>query len=73
MHHADLLKLSRATSHELTDPWCSRLAAQHLLHLVSTGEDLEKDLVTVSYAQLADYAAIVAEEEKATVRNRGAA
>jgi hypothetical protein len=73
MQHADLLKLSRETAHELTDPWCSRLAAQHLLHLVSTGEDVEKDLVTVSYAQLKDYAAIVADEEKAAIRNRGAA
>jgi hypothetical protein len=67
MQHAELLKLSRETSHEMTDPWCSRLAALHLLHLVETGEDLEKDLVTVSYAQLKDYAAVVAQEEQAAV------
>ncbi len=73
MRHADLLKLSRETRHELTDPWCSLLAAQHLLRLVETGEDLEKDLVTVSYPQLQDYAAIVADEEKTAIRNRGAA
>jgi|SRR5581483_3190121 len=73
MRHADLVKLSRETSHELTDPWCSRLGAQHLLQLITTGEDLEKDLVTVSYAQLRDYAAVLADEEKAAVRNRGAA
>ena len=29
------------------DPWCSRLAAAHLMHLMETGEDMEKDLVTV--------------------------
>src|SRR5215831_16945752 len=69
MHHADLLKLSRETTHELTDPWCSRLAAQHLLHLVSTGEDLEKDLVTVSYAQLQEYAAALGQEERAAIQN----
>src|SRR5438128_1592301 len=50
--HADLLKLSQATGHELTDPWCARLAAAHLRHLIETGEDLEKELVTVSYRQL---------------------
>ena len=64
MRHADLLKLARETSHALTDPWCSRLAAQHLLHLVETGEDLEKDLVTLSYSQLQEYAAILAREEQ---------
>src|SRR5438477_8848881 len=57
MRHADLLRLSRDTTHELTDAWCSRLAGQHLLHLVLTGEDLEKDLVTVSYRHLQDHAA----------------
>ena len=73
MPHADLLKLSRETSHEMTDPWCSRLAAQHLRRLVETGEDLEKDLVSPSYSQLKDYAALVAQDEQAAVRNRGAA
>jgi len=27
-------------------PWCARLAALHLLRVVETGEDMEKDLVT---------------------------
>src|SRR5690348_11384831 len=73
MPHVDLLRLTRETSHELTDPWCSRLAAQHLLHLIETGEDLEKDLVTVSYAQLQDYARALAQEEQAAMQDRGAA
>jgi hypothetical protein len=73
MQHADLLKLSREISHELTDPWCSRLAAQHLINLITTGEDLEKDLVTVSLAQLRDYAAVLSQEEKTATRKRGAA
>jgi hypothetical protein len=41
----------------MDDPWCSRLAAHHLLRLVETGEDIEKDLVTVAPADLARYAA----------------
>jgi hypothetical protein len=73
MRHAELQKLSKETSHELTDSWCSRLAAQHLLYLVSSGEDLEKDLVTVSYPQLQEYAARIGEEEQSAIRNRGAA
>src|SRR5690242_11798098 len=47
MPHADLVRLSGASGHEMTDAWCSRLAAMHLCHPVETGEDLEKDLVTV--------------------------
>ena len=39
------------------DAWCARLAAMHLLRLVETGEDMEKDLVTVSPADLGRYAA----------------
>jgi hypothetical protein len=72
MQHVDLLRLSRETGHEMTDAWCSRLAAAHLLFLIETGEDLEKDLVTVSYPQLAGYAAGVAQEERTTVSNSGA-
>ena len=65
--HADLLKLSRQTGHELTDAWCSRLAAAHLLHLVETGEDLEKELVIVSFPQLQEHATKLAAAEKAAI------
>jgi hypothetical protein len=53
--HADLLALSRKTARPMTDAWCSRLAALHLQYLIETGEDMEKDLVTVSPAELAAY------------------
>ena len=72
MPHADLVKLSHETGHEMTDAWCTRLAAMHLLHLVETGEDLEKDLVIVTRPHLERYAAQLQEEEKAEIR-RGAA
>jgi hypothetical protein len=57
MGHLELLTLARNLHRELTDPWCSRLAALHLRHTIETGEDLEKDLVTVMPEQLAQYAA----------------
>ncbi len=53
MPHPDLLSLSREMGAGLTDPWCARLAAMHLKHMVESGEDVEKDLVTVPYGQLA--------------------
>jgi hypothetical protein len=52
LRHPDLLELSEKTGHPLTDPWCSRLAALHLKHIIETGEDVEKDLVTPSIEQL---------------------
>ena len=50
--HADLLAQSRSTNHPLTDPWCLKLAAKHLKHMIESGEDLEKILVTLSLADL---------------------
>ena len=50
--HPDLLELSEKTGRALTDPWCSRLAAAHLKHLIETGEDMEKSLVTPTLEQL---------------------
>src|SRR5580693_8021228 len=62
MQHADLLTVSRETGRVMDDPWCSRLAALHLAHLIETGEDLEKDLVTMTLADLRRHA----EQEKRT-------
>ena len=55
MQHRDLLELSRKTGRPMNDGWCSRLAALHLKHIIETGEDMEKDLVTVSPEELAAY------------------
>lgn len=46
--HPELLRLSRETGQPVTDPWVLRLAALHLKHVLLTGEDLEKTLITVS-------------------------
>ena len=55
MPHIDLLQLSKKTGRTMTDAWCSRLAALHLKHMIETGEDIEKDLVTLSPAEMAEY------------------
>jgi hypothetical protein len=54
--HAALLTVTREAGRPLDDPWCARVAALHLIHLIETGEDMEKDLVTVSLADLRKYA-----------------
>ena len=65
--HPDLLTLSREVGRPIDDGWCSRLAQLHLLHLIDTGEDIEKDLVTVMLPHLRDYAGKISEMEKAGV------
>jgi hypothetical protein len=52
LRHPDLLELSEKTGRPLNDPWCSRLAALHLKHIIETGEDMEKSLVTPTLDQL---------------------
>jgi hypothetical protein len=68
--HGDLRRLSSESGRELDDPWCARLADLHLQHLISTGEDMEKDLFTVSYVDMQRYAAELKREEEAVPRKR---
>jgi hypothetical protein len=68
--HADLCKISADLSRPFDDPWCSRIAAMHLIHLIETGEDMEKDLVTLLPADLARYANQLVAEERSAVGAR---
>jgi len=61
--HAELLALSRETGRPMDDAWCSRLAALHLVHLVETGDDMEKDIVAVAPAALKQCAQELARQE----------
>jgi hypothetical protein len=54
----------------MDDAWCARLAAMHLQYLVATGEDMEKDLVTVLPADLKRYAGELARLEQSSVAAR---
>jgi len=70
IQHADLVRLAKETGRKLDDPWCSRLAMMHLLYLISTGEDIEKDLVTVPYPDLQRYASELARDEQSAIHTR---
>jgi hypothetical protein len=56
LSHPGLLALSSETGHPLTDAWCMKLAASHLRRMIESGEDLEKVLVTLTPADLAQAA-----------------
>jgi hypothetical protein len=62
--HPDLQRAASETGRKMDDPWCSRLAALHLLRLVEAGEDLEKDLVTVPFPDLQRHAAELKRSEE---------
>jgi hypothetical protein len=70
LQHADVVRLAKESGRAVDDPWCARLAAMHLLHLISTGEDMEKNLVTVPYQDLRQYASELARDDKAEVHAR---
>ena len=65
--HADLLAVSRSLGRLMDDAWCGRLAALHLLDLVRTGEDMDKDLVTVPHSDLERHARELALAERQAV------
>jgi hypothetical protein len=66
--HADLFRVAAEVGRKVDDPWCSRLGAMHLLRLVEAAEeDMEKDLVTVSAADLKVYARALGDTEKSAV------
>ena len=54
--HPALLAVSAKLGHPLTDTWCMKLAALHLKHMLETGEDMEKTLVTMQPAEIEQYA-----------------
>jgi hypothetical protein len=68
--HAELLRVSKKTNRPMDDAWCGRIAALHLMYLVSSGEDMEKELVTPLPAEIETYAAEIASREKAELQAR---
>jgi hypothetical protein len=70
MQHRHLVDLAKSGGVEMTDAWCSRLAMLHLKYLIESGEDMEKDLVSVSPKELAGYEARIRNWEAEEVRKR---
>ena len=54
--HPVLLAVSDKVGHRLTDAWCLKIAALHLKHMIESGEDFEKTLVTPLPEEIDRYA-----------------
>ncbi len=63
LQHAELLRCAALTGRSITDPWCMRLAARHLRHMISTWEDMERTIVTVPPNDLESHARAQAEAD----------
>jgi hypothetical protein len=55
LQHSELLALCQERGRKLSDPYCLRLAALHLRHMIETSEDMDKTLVTVRPEELSTY------------------
>jgi hypothetical protein len=53
--HAALLQVCKERGRTLTDPWCMKLAALHIRHMIETAEDIEKTLVALTAVEIANY------------------
>ena len=54
-HPALAFRICEQRNRKLTDPWCLKIAALHLRHMLETAEDIEKTIVTLTGAEIADY------------------
>src|SRR5579864_5583619 len=54
--HPALLSVRDKVGHPLTDSWCLKIAALHLKHMIESGEDFEKTLVTPLEEEIYRYA-----------------
>jgi hypothetical protein len=70
MGDADLKAHAKKTGRLIDDAWCARLAALHLKYMIETAEDFDKDLVTLSPAQIAAYDTAVRNWESGEVNTR---
>jgi hypothetical protein len=62
-----LLDLAHRSGVPLSDGWCLKLAALHLQHMIESGEDIEKTLVTTSAEELGLYASQLKKQGEARI------
>ena len=70
MPDAVLHALAKKTGRLMDDAWCARIAALHLKRMIETAEDFDKDLVTLSPEQIAEYDEAIRNWEASEVKER---
>jgi hypothetical protein len=72
LQHADLRAYSQSKGRRMDDAWCSRLAYCKLKAMVENAEDLDKEYLLVSAAEIAAYDQAVKHWEEDYVRRHAA-
>ena len=59
-----LMKIAAEQQRAITDSWCMKLGGLHLIEMISTWQDMDKQLVTANYEELSAYAVRIAEADR---------
>ncbi len=59
-----LMKAAPAQGRGISDAWCMKLAGLHVIEMISTWNDMDKELVTLSQDEVAAYAATLAQADR---------
>jgi hypothetical protein len=57
--HADIRAWADRTGNKISDSWCSRIAVCKLRHALETGEDIDKEYLVMTKAEIEEYAEAV--------------
>jgi hypothetical protein len=70
--NADLRAYGKRAGRTVSDAWCSRLAMCKLNHVIATAEDLEKEYLQVTPAEIEEYDAKIRKWEENWVNTHAA-
>ncbi|MFN7543030.1 MAG: hypothetical protein ACK5TN_09575 [Acidobacteriota bacterium] len=59
-----LLSISSAQNRTITDGWCMKLGGMHLIEMISSWQDMDKNLVTATAGEIEHYATALAQAER---------
>jgi hypothetical protein len=68
--HSLLLLTAKKLDRQVSDPWCMKIAAAHLMKMLETWQDMDKTLVTLGAEELEEAAQTVARWEAAKLEEK---
>jgi len=72
LQHADLRAFAQRKGRKMDDAWCARLAYCKLKEMIETAEDLDKEYLLVTPAEIASYDELIRQWEDDYIRKHAA-
>ena len=72
LNHPQIRDFAKRTGREISDTWCSRLAACKIRQVITNGEDLDKTYLAVTPHEVEEYDAAIRKWEAEWVRDHAA-